>query len=135
MLSAVTRAARQQQHIVFLGLEPHPMNANVDMEYLSGGDDVFGPDYGGATVHTNVRAGYTDECPNVGRLLENLVFSLEMENEIMGAILDDAQDPEVAATEWLRENPQVLEAWLDGVTTFDGETEGLKAVRSGLGIN
>jgi len=135
MLSAVTRAARQQQHIVFLGWEPHPMNANVDMEYLSGGDDVFGPDYGGATVHTNVRAGYTDECPNVGRLLENLVFSLEMENEIMGAILDDAQDPEVAATEWLRENPQVLEAWLDGVTTFDGETEGLKAVRSGLGIN
>ena len=135
MLSAVMRAARQQQHIVFLGWEPHPMNANIDMEYLSGGDDVFGPDYGGATVHTNVRAGYTDECPNVGRLLENLVFSLEMENEIMGAILDDAQDPEVAATEWLRSNPQVLEAWLDGVTTFDGETEGLEAVRSGLGIN
>ena len=51
------------------------MNANVEMQYLSGGDDIFGPDYGGATVHTNVRAGYTDECPNVGRFLENLVFS------------------------------------------------------------
>jgi glycine betaine/proline transport system substrate-binding protein len=133
MLSAVTRAARQQQHIVFLGWEPHPMNANVEMEYLSGGDDVFGPDYGGATVHTNVRAGYTEECPNVGRFLENLVFSLEMENEIMGAILDDGQDPEAAATEWLQANPEVLGAWLDGVTTLDGE-DGLEAVRASLGL-
>ncbi|MFN3765249.1 MAG: choline ABC transporter substrate-binding protein, partial [Aliihoeflea sp.] len=88
MLSAVTRAARSQQDVVFLGWEPHPMNANIEMEYLDGGDEVFGPNYGGATVHTNVRKGYTEECPNVGKLLTNLAFSLEMENEIMGAILD-----------------------------------------------
>lgn len=135
MLSAVMRAARQEQHIVFLGWEPHPMNANIDMEYLSGGDDVFGPDYGGATVHTNVRAGYTEECPNVGRFLENLVFSLEMENEIMGAILDDGQDPEAAATEWLRANPGELDVWLADVTTFEGAPESVEVVRSALGIN
>jgi glycine betaine/proline transport system substrate-binding protein len=135
MMSAVTRAARQEQHIVFLGWEPHPMNANIDMEYLSGGDDVFGPDYGGATVHTNVRAGYTEECPNVGRFLENLVFSLEMENEIMGAILDDGQDPEAAATEWLRANPGELDVWLADVTTFEGAPESVEVVRSALGIN
>ena len=34
------------------------MNANIEMDYLDGGDDVFGPNFGGATVHTNVRAGY-----------------------------------------------------------------------------
>ena len=135
MLSAVMRAARQEQHIVFLGWEPHPMNANIDMEYLSGGDDVFGPDYGGATVHTNVRAGYTEECPNIGRFLENLVFSLEMENEIMGAILDDGQDPEAAATEWLRANPGELDVWLADVTTFEGAPESVEVVRSALGIN
>src|SRR5690606_33720418 len=92
MLSAVMRGARSQQHMVFLGWEPHPMNANIEMEYLSGGDDVFGPDYGGATVHTNVRKGLVGECPNLGKLLTNLVFSLEMENEIMGAILDDGEE-------------------------------------------
>ncbi len=135
MLSAVTRAARQEQHIVFLGWEPHPMNANVEMEYLSGGDDVFGPDYGGATVHTNVRAGYTDECPNVGHFLTNLVFSLEMENEIMGAILDENQDPAAAATEWLSANPEVLDVWLADVATFEGAPESVDVVRSALGIN
>jgi glycine betaine/proline transport system substrate-binding protein len=133
MLSAVTRAARSQQDVVFLGWEPHPMNANIEMEYLEGGDDVFGPNFGGATVHTNVRAGYTEECPNVGKLLTNLVFSLEMENEIMGAILDDGADPEAAATEWLKANPDALTPWLEGVTTLDGE-DGEAAVRAELGL-
>ena len=31
MLSAVSRGARSQQHMVFLGWEPHPMNANIEM--------------------------------------------------------------------------------------------------------
>lgn len=133
MLSAVERAVRTEQPIVFLGWEPHPMNANVEMSYLSGGDDVFGPNFGGATVHTNVRAGYTTECPNLGALLNNLVFSLEMENEIMGAILNDGADPEAAATEWLKANPEALDTWLAGVTTLSGE-EGLAAVKSSLGL-
>ena len=133
MLSAVMRGARSQEHMVFLGWEPHPMNANIEMAYLAGGDDVFGPNYGGATVHTNVRKGYTTECPNVGALLNNLVFSLEMENEIMGAILDDGTEPNTAATDWLKANPATLDGWLAGVTTFEGE-DGLAAVKSSLGL-
>jgi glycine betaine/proline transport system substrate-binding protein len=91
MLSQVSRNARRDKWIAFLGWAPHPMNANFDMEYLSGGDDFFGPNFGGANVHTNVRKGYLQECPNVGKLLTNLTFSLPMENEIMGAILDDGK--------------------------------------------
>jgi glycine betaine/proline transport system substrate-binding protein len=131
MLAQVTRAAKRNEDIVFLGWEPHPMNANIDMAYLSGGDDVFGPDYGGATVYTNVRKGYTDECPNVGKLLNNLKFSLAMENEIMGSILNDGEDPEKAAAAWLKANPGVLDGWLDGVETFDGGN-GLDAAKKSL---
>ena len=120
MLSAVQKAASSKKDVVFLGWEPHPMNANIEMEYLSGGDDVFGPDFGGATVATNVRAGYATECPNVGALLKNMVFSLEMENEIMGAILNDGAQPEAAAKAWLAANPDTLTPWLAGVTTMDG---------------
>ncbi|GGH28564.1 glycine betaine/proline transport system substrate-binding protein [Cribrihabitans marinus] len=120
MLAQVARATRKDEPVIFLGWEPHPMNANYDMTYLTGGDEFFGPDLGGATVYTNTRAGYVDECPNVGALLNNLKFSLEMENEIMGAILDDGEDPADAATEWLKANPDAYMAWLDGVTTKDG---------------
>jgi len=133
MLSAVKKAAGGKEDIVFLGWEPHPMNANVEMSYLSGGDDVFGPNYGGATVHTNVRKGLVEECPNLGKLLTNLVFSLKMENEIMGAILDGGKDPADAATAWLKANPEAIGPWLDGVTTLDGG-DAMAAVKSALGM-
>ncbi|MPZ12408.1 MAG: choline ABC transporter substrate-binding protein [Kiloniellaceae bacterium] len=133
MLSQVDRAVKRKEHIVFLGWAPHPMNNNFDLVYLSGGDDFFGPDFGGATVFTNVRKGYTDECPNVGKLLANLKFSLPMEGAIMGAILNDGKNENVAATEWLQANPGVLDGWLAGVQTLDGE-DGLPAVKAHLGL-
>lgn len=133
MLSQVKRKQRRNQWIVFLGWEPHPMNANFELKYLEGGDDFFGPNLGGATVHTNVRKGYAEECGNVGKLLTNLTFTLQMENEIMGAILDDGQKPEQAATSWLKNNPQVLDQWLAEVTTLDGKPA-LPAVKTALGL-
>ncbi|MBO6726641.1 MAG: choline ABC transporter substrate-binding protein [Rhizobiaceae bacterium] len=133
MLSQVQRAVNSKEHVVFLGWEPHPMNANVEMAYLSGGDDIFGPNYGGATVHTNVRAGFADECPNLGKLFSNMVFSLKMENEIMGAILNDGADANDAATAWLKANPDAVGPWLAGVTTFDGG-DAMGAVKAKLGM-
>jgi glycine betaine/proline transport system substrate-binding protein len=132
MLSQVERAQRRNKWVVFLGWEPHPMNSRVKMKYLDGGDDVFGPNLGGATIYTNVRKGYVEECANVGKLLNNLEFSLKMENELMGAVLNDKQKPRAAATAWLKANQNVLEAWLDGVTTFDGSKPALDVVKAAL---
>jgi glycine betaine/proline transport system substrate-binding protein len=120
MLAQVGRADGQDAPIIFLAWEPHPMNANFAITYLAGGDDWFGPNFGGAEVATNTRAGYVAECPNTGKLLQNLEFSLAMENEIMGAILNDGTDPGEAAKAWLAAHPEVLGPWLDGVTTIDG---------------
>lgn len=97
------------------------MNANFELTYLEGGDDFFGPNLGGATVFTNTRAGLSEECPNLGAFLENLEFTLAMENEIMGAILDDGEDPRDAAMAWLEANAAEAMAWVEGVTTVDGE--------------
>ncbi|MEM6440382.1 MAG: choline ABC transporter substrate-binding protein [Pseudomonadota bacterium] len=133
MLAQVARADRRGEPVVFLGWEPHPMNANFELTYLEGGDDWFGPNLGGATVFTNTRAGYASECPNVGALLGNLEFSLAMENEIMGAILDDGEAPREAAEAWLKANPGVLEGWLAGVTTVDGG-DAMAAVKGALGL-
>ncbi|WP_318481992.1 choline ABC transporter substrate-binding protein [Photobacterium leiognathi] len=121
MVSQVSRAVRRDQWIVYLGWAPHPMNSNVEMEYLAGGDDFFGPNYGGANVYTNVRSNYLTECPNVGQLLKNLSFSLEMENSLMEAILNQKIQPEKAARQWLSENPQQVEAWLKDVKTREGK--------------
>jgi glycine betaine/proline transport system substrate-binding protein len=120
MLAEVDKKSGDGQPIIFLGWEPHPMNANFKMTYLTGGDDYFGPNFGGAVVDTNVRAGYVAECPNQGKFLQNLSFTLAMENEIMGAILNDGADPRDAAKAWLAANPAAWEGWLSGVTAKDG---------------
>jgi len=120
MLASVQRAAHLDQWVVFLGWEPHPMNTHLKMRYLEGGDEVFGPDYGGATVYTNVRKGYAQECPNIGKLLSNLEFSLPMENQLMDAVLNENQNRRQAAKAWLKANPQALDTWLVGVNSSDG---------------
>jgi len=132
MLAQLDRATRRKEPMVFLGWEPHPMNTKYEMKYLEGGDEVFGANYGGATVYTNVRAGYREECPNVGKLISNLKFTLPMENELMGAILFDGIDPAQAAETWLKANLAAIEPWLQGVTTVDGKPA-VEALQAELG--
>lgn len=134
MLSQVKRNIRRHKWIVFLGWEPHPMNTQFKMDYLKGGDDYFGPNFGGAEVHTNVRKGYVQECPNVGKLITNMKFTLPMENQVMGYIMNDGEKPQAAAKKWLKANPEVLTSWLAGVNTKSGG-DGLAAVKTYLGVN
>ncbi|MEF2071871.1 choline ABC transporter substrate-binding protein [Consotaella aegiceratis] len=130
MLAQVARAVKADKDVVFLGWEPHPMNANFDLKYLPGGEDFFG---GEGQVHTVTRKGYVDECPNVGQLLKNVTFTLPMENEIMGKILDDGEDADAAVLEWVKANPDLVLGWLDGVKTLDGG-DATEAVKSELGL-
>ena len=109
------------------------MNVDLPMVYLTKGNDVFGPNDGGATVVTLTRAGYAKECPNVERLLSNLTFDSAIENRLMSDILDQGMQPDAAVRAWIKANPAALDKWLDGVTTIDGKP-GLEAVKSGLGI-
>src|SRR5580700_1975581 len=120
MLAEVERAIRAHAPIVFLAWDPHPMNMRFQIRYLSGGDATFGPNYGGASVFTNTRAGYSAQCPNLGHLLQNLSFTTQQESRVMADILDRHLPPEVAAEAWLKANPTVVAGWLGGVRTLDG---------------
>ena len=133
MLAEVDRATRRHKAVVFLGWAPHPMNVKYKMEYLSGGDDVFGPNFGGAVVYTNLRAGWAEQCPNAAKLVANMKFTVEQENVVMDKILNDGEDAPKAAEEWLKANPQAVETWTTGVTTFDGKP-GTAAAKASLGL-
>jgi glycine betaine/proline transport system substrate-binding protein len=51
----------------------------------------------------------------------------------MGSILFDGMEAAPAAEQWLKKNPAVLDKWLTGVTTADGQP-GLDAVKKSLGL-
>lgn len=131
MLTQVSRAVRDKQWIVFLAWEPHLMNTEFHLTYLSGGDTYFGPDYGGATVNTVARSGFTAECSNLGRLFKQMTFDVTIENQMIARVLRDKASLEAAARQALSAHPEMLEKWLDGVTTVTG-ANGLQAVRASL---
>lgn len=133
MLTQVQRSVPDQKWIVFLGWEPHPMNLNYDLTYLSGGDVEFGPDFGGATVHTLARRGYAAECPNVAKFYSQLAFDISYENLGMQKIMGDGMAASDAAKAMIAARPELLEAWLKDVTTFDGQP-GLPVVKAALGL-
>ena len=121
MLAEVSRAVAARKPVVFLAWDPHPMNMQFDLHYLTGGDATFGPNFGGARVLTVSRRGYLQQCPNIAQLLRNLVFTTRGESEVMRSILVDHQTPEVAARKWLVANPAVKAQWLAGVHTYSGK--------------
>ncbi len=108
MLIEAQRAIKANKAIVFLGWEPHPMNVQMKMSYLSGGDDIFGPNLGEAKVYTAIPPSYEKKCPNVYSLLKNLQFTTDIENQVMGPILKKVK-PNTAAKDFLKKNPGTVE--------------------------
>ena len=131
MLAQLARNDAGGTPTVFLAWAPHPMNVNFTVTYLSGGDAQFGPDFGGATVHTLARKEWVAACPNAAKLFGQMVFDIDMENQLMGKILDEGQSGEDAAKDWLSANPDALTPWLEGVTTLDGQP-GADAVKAAI---
>ncbi|MFP6851469.1 MAG: choline ABC transporter substrate-binding protein [Pseudomonas sp.] len=132
MLVQLQRAVRKKEPAVFLGWAPHPMNTQFDITYLEGGDDVFGPDFGAAKVYTVVPPDYEARCANVGKMLNNLQFSVAIESQLMEKVLEK-QDPTDVAKDWIKANPAILDQWLAGVTTYDGQ-DGVAAMKKYLGL-
>ena len=131
MLAQVARYSRRGQWIAFLAWAPHPMNLKYKFHYLSGGDALFGPDFGGATVDSLARKGYTDSCPNVSQLVTNLTFDVDLENEGMKYILDDGLSPQAAALKIIKKYPERLDLWLANVKTWQDQ-DALPVVKSAL---
>lgn len=133
MLAQVQRAIGAGEDILFFGWRPHPMNVRYELEYLTAGNDMFGPKDGASRVMTNTRAGLSKDCPNLGKFLSNLAFTVEAEDLMMSYILDEGMEPRASAERWLKDNPTALDAWLADVTTFDGQPA-LPAAKAALGL-
>lgn len=131
MLSQVNRAIKTKTPIVFLGWAPHPMNRQIDMKYLEGGDEVFGPNYGSAKVFTIISSDFQKRCPAEAKLVSQIRFTVDMENELMTEILENKVPAKVAAKAYLQKNPAVLNTWLSGIKAMNGE-DGVTAVKNYL---
>jgi glycine betaine/proline transport system substrate-binding protein len=117
MLTEAEKAMKNNEWILFLAWTPHPVFGEMKIHYVDGVNSYgFGP----ATVYTNMRAGWATECPNAAKMMSNLKFDLKMVGGMMAPVLKDGKDQKVVAAEWVRANPDLVNKWLEGVTTIDG---------------
>ncbi|WP_282041112.1 ABC transporter substrate-binding protein [Halomonas alimentaria] len=121
MLSAVDSALDREEWIVFAGWTPHWMNIEYDVRYLEDPEDMWGPDQGRSDVKTLVTTDFSESNPNATRLLDQLVFSADDQSAMILGFSYEEREPEAVALQWLRDNPERVEAFLEGVTTRDGE--------------
>ncbi len=66
-----------------------------------------------ATINTYVNADFEEEFPEIFRFLQNFQMSVEDENELMLRLQED-EPHQALAVEYVQNNPDVLEEWLEG---------------------
>jgi choline ABC transporter permease protein len=114
MLTEVRHAVDHSEWIVYMGWRPHPMNTTILMEYLKDPLEKWGPGGGASTVHTIVSKGFQARCPDLCRFFSQLHFTVDMENELMRAILDEHRDPNQVARDWIKVHSAEVDNWLRG---------------------
>lgn len=108
MTAALADAYMEEEWIVVTGWTPHWKFASFDLKFL---EDPLGI-YGGAEdIHVMARKGLDEEAPDVAGFLKNYFLEDYQLGAVIGAIADGAE-PLDAARDWIAENEDVVEGWL-----------------------
>lgn len=142
MLTEVQRRIKRDKWAAWLAWAPHPMNLNIDLQFLNGGEDYWGPNQGGATVYTLTREGYAWQCPNAGQFLENYRFTVEEQSRMAGYVINEDMDYDEAGRRLIKEKPELLERWFGAggtyqtgpIKTADGKKNAMDVVAKALGL-
>jgi glycine betaine/proline transport system substrate-binding protein len=117
MLAEVEGRTARGEPIVFLGWEPHWMNVEWDLVYL---DDPEGVWPGAGEIRVLTRAGFEADHPGVARMLSQMEIDLDTVSEWIHLYGQEDVPEETIAADWIAENQETVQAWLDGVEAAGG---------------
>ncbi len=110
MTAALSSALNNEEDIVVTGWTPHWMFARFDLKYLDDPENVYG---GAEQIHTAVREGLEEDMPEAYAILDAFEWTPEQMGEVMLMNQEDGSDPYENAKQWVEDNQDVVEAWLD----------------------
>jgi glycine betaine/proline transport system substrate-binding protein len=128
MLSEVDKAEREGDWIAFTGWEPHWMGQKYDMTLLEDPEEAWG---GTSHVETLANAELEESHPEVWQLFEQMKVNKDIQGYWIDQIDNSDKEPEEIAVDWLRDNPEVTDRWMEGVEAADG-TPGAEALKAHL---
>lgn len=110
MTAALSSAINNEEDIVVTGWTPHWMFARFDLKYLEDPENVYG---GAEQIHTVVRQGLEEDMPEAYAILDAFEWTPEQMGEVMLMNQEDNSDPYENAKQWVEDNQDVVEQWLD----------------------
>ncbi|CEP34991.1 MULTISPECIES: glycine betaine ABC transporter substrate-binding protein [Halomonadaceae] len=110
MTAALASAINNEEDIVVTSWTPHWMFARFDIKYLEDPENVYG---GAEQIHTVVRDGLEDDMPEAYAILDAFEWTPEQMGEVMLMNQEDGSDPYENAKQWVEDNQDVVEQWLN----------------------
>ncbi|WP_027963850.1 glycine betaine ABC transporter substrate-binding protein [Halalkalibacillus halophilus] len=119
MITALEDAIANEEPIVVTGWNPHWMFAQFpDMKYLEDPEGIYGE---AENINTLTRTGFEEEHPEANQILDQFEWSVEDMEEIMYDANESGEDINEVASQWVEDNRDSVDAWIEGVEDVDGE--------------
>lgn len=120
MITELMSAIEAEEPIVVTLWQPHWIFSEYDLKFL---EDPKGTMGGSENIHTMVRHGLEDDHPSAYQLLDNFYWEVDDMNAVMAMFgQDDSVEPRDAAKEWIADNRDKVDAWMEGIEPVDGDT-------------
>ncbi|RSL30679.1 glycine/betaine ABC transporter [Salibacterium salarium] len=120
MITDLQNAIENEEPIVVTLWQPHWMFSKHDLKFLEDPKETLGAS---ENIHTMVRQGLEDEHPSAYQLLENFYWEVADMNSVMLKFSQDEDvEPRDAAKEWIADNRDKVDSWMEGIEPVDDET-------------
>ena len=116
MTSTLAKAIKDKRPIVVTGWTPHWMFTKFDLKFLEDPKGSFGK---AENIHTIVRKDLKKDDPTAYEVLDRFYWTPEEMADVMLQV-NEGVDPEKAAADWLKANPEKLEEWTKDLKKVDG---------------
>lgn len=135
MLAQAAKSISEHEWIAFLGWKPHWMNVRFDLKYLKDPKNLWGPNGGQNAIQTVANKQFVQAHPNVTRFLKQMDVGSQTQSNWIYDYAYKNQPADKVARNWIRSHRDRVATWLQGVTTADGDTSALQAVKADIGFD
>lgn len=120
MLAELQRAIDDEEPVVVTLWQPHWIFTEHDLKFL---EDPKGTLGASENIHTMVRQGFQEEHPSAYQFLDNFYWEVDDMNEVMSKFgQNEDVEPREAAEEWIADNRETVDSWIEGIEPVENET-------------
>ena len=119
MLAEVQRRYDSGEEFAFVPWKPHWMNQRYNIRYLNDPKGALGELTQSAEITSIVRNGFGNDDPVAYAFMNNLTLTENQVNDLEDTI-NSAGDPQEGARQWARNNPNIVQPWIDAAKNAQG---------------